>query len=80
MHQNEQRPSNVAPFQEWREAVDSHLYEIYGITISDAGIDDDRLANHFQSDETPNDFVDWFGGKYDLNRKGDYLWPLRIAP
>ncbi len=73
MIEDESQQTELAAFREWRKAVDRHLKEIYGITIDDADINDERLGNHFQSSETPEDFVDWFGGKYDLDRKSDYL-------
>ncbi|KQW19493.1 hypothetical protein ASC80_19225 [Afipia sp. Root123D2] len=77
MSENKQNCPANAMFAKWRRAVDIRLYKVYGITIDDAGIDDKRLTNHFQSAETPNDFVYWVGEKYDLDPKTDYLWHQR---
>jgi hypothetical protein len=51
---------------DWRKAVDERLNQIYCTTIADAGLDGD-LINHWQTDETPSEFVEWFGNKYDLD-------------
>jgi hypothetical protein len=56
-------------YNEWRVAVDQRLYEIYCITIEDAGFDEEYLINHWQSNEASFDFVEWFGNKYDLDPK-----------
>jgi hypothetical protein len=51
----------------WRAAVDQRLSEIYCITIEDAGFDENRLTAHWQSNEPPSGFVEWFRNKYDLD-------------
>lgn len=51
------------------EAADAVLSTIYGIDMNDAGLDDERLRTHWSSGETPNEFVHWFGQKYDLITK-----------
>jgi hypothetical protein len=56
-------------FAEWREAVDSRLKDIYLITIDDAGIDDEFLTSHWEMKQSPYEFVEWFGSKYDLDPK-----------
>lgn len=56
-------------FDDWREAVDRYLQNIYCIAVVDAGVDDERLAEHWTSGETAGAFVDWFGKKYDLTSK-----------
>lgn len=56
-------------FGDWRAAVDRRLFEVYGITIDDAGIEHQQLSNHWEENEPPNDFVEWFGLKYDLDPK-----------
>lgn len=56
-------------FKDWRSAVDRRLQDVYCITIVDAGIDDKRLVNHWTSYDTPSEFVEWFGTKYDLDTK-----------
>lgn len=61
-----------ASFGKWRSAVDACLRDIYCITIIDTGVDDELLASHWASRDTPSEFVEWFGTKYDLDRK-DYV-------
>jgi len=56
-------------YDDWRVAVDQRLYGIYCITIEDAGFDEEYLINHWQSNEAPFDFVEWFGNKHDLDPK-----------
>lgn len=53
-------------FERWRAAVDQHLFDLYIITLADAGIDDDRLESFWRDDWSPQKFVEWFGEKYDL--------------
>jgi hypothetical protein len=55
-------------YPDWRDAVDEQLHQIYCITIEDAGFDEEYLTNHWQSNEAPIDFVEWFGSKYNLDR------------
>ena len=55
-------------YRDWRKAVDRRLNQIYCITIVDAGFDEEYLANHWRSNETPFEFVQWFGNKYDLDQ------------
>jgi hypothetical protein len=55
------------PYRDWRDAVDKRLHQIYCITIEDAGFDEEYLISHWQSNEAPFDFVEWFGNKYDLD-------------
>jgi len=55
-------------YRDWRKAVDRRLNQIYCITIVDAGFDEENLANHWRSNETPFEFVQWFGNKYDLDQ------------
>jgi hypothetical protein len=60
-------------YLDWRAAVDRLLQEIYCITIEDAGFDEGYLSRHWASSETPSEFVDWFGNKFDLDRRP---WPI----
>ena len=53
----------------WRAAVDRQLNETYCISMEDAGFDEEYLDRHWKSNETPTDFVEWFGNKYDLDRR-----------
>jgi hypothetical protein len=59
----------ISSFADWRSAVDQRLQDIYCLTIVDAGIDDERLADHWASHCTPREFIEWFGTKYDLDRE-----------
>jgi hypothetical protein len=54
-------------YRDWRHAVDKRLHQIYCITIDDAGINEEYLIDHWQSNEAPLDFVEWFGNKFDLD-------------
>jgi hypothetical protein len=56
-------------FTEWRKTTDTVTSDIYGIDIDDAGLDDGWLEIHWRSGETPKNFVEWFGRKYDLTSK-----------
>jgi hypothetical protein len=56
-------------FAKWRSAVNRRLKAIYAITINDAGIDDEFLASHWDMKQSPYEFVEWFGIKYDLDPK-----------
>lgn len=53
----------------WRGAVNRRLKDIYLITISDAGIDDEMLVSHWQMKQSPYEFVEWYALKYDLDPK-----------
>jgi hypothetical protein len=61
-------------YRDWRDAVDKRLHQIYCITIADAGIDEEYLIDHWQSNEASFDFVEWFGNKYDLTPRSDIEW------
>ena len=56
-------------FAKWRSVVNRRLKEIYAITIDDAGMDDGFLTSHWEMKQSPNEFVEWFGIKYDLDPK-----------
>ena len=58
---------------DWRDAVDRRLNQVYCITIEDAGIDEPDLINHWQMNEDAFDFVEWFGHKYDLDRRPSHV-------
>lgn len=62
-------PLSDQPFKIWRYAVDRRMKSVYGITIADAGIDEDDLKKHWSSNELASNFVEWFGNKYDLDRQ-----------
>jgi len=59
-------------FPRWRNAVDRRLKALYVITIDDGGIDDEMLRSHWQMKQSPYEFVEWFGIKYDLDPKNAF--------
>ena len=59
-------------FQEWRNAVDRRLEDIYITTIYDTGIEDESLMSHWEMKQSPWEFVAWFGNKYDLDPKSAF--------
>ena len=63
-------------YREWRAAVDRRLHQVYCITIVDAGFDEDYLIKHWQSNEAPCDFVEWYGNKYDLDPRPSLIQQL----
>jgi hypothetical protein len=64
-------------YRDWRGAVDARLLQIYCITIADAGIDEKYLIDHWQSNEAPFEFVEWFGIKYDLDPMPSFVRPQK---
>ena len=70
---------HVGSYREWRASVDEHLYRIYCITIEDAGLDDEYLAKHWRSNESPCEFVGWFGNKHDLTSRASVGIATRLA-
>jgi hypothetical protein len=62
-------------YRDWRDTVDKRLHQIYCITIADAGVDEDYLVDHWQSNEAPFEFVQWFGNKYDLDPISSLIQP-----
>ena len=61
-------------YPRWKLAVNRRLRKIYGITIVASGVDDEYLNVHWEMKQSPYDFVDWFGMKYDLDPVSDYGW------
>jgi hypothetical protein len=59
-------------FAKWRSSVNRRLKDVYVITIDDAGVDDERLSSHWQMKQSPYEFVEWFGNKYDLDPKSTF--------
>lgn len=48
------------------DSVDAALRAVYGISAGDAGVDDVMLIQAIEAGDTPEQFVSWFGRKYDL--------------
>lgn len=61
--------SGSVSFKAWRNAVDRYLHDGYCINIMDAGIDDERLARHWEANDLPKEFVEWFAVKYGLDSR-----------
>jgi hypothetical protein len=53
--------ATTVPYISWRKTVDKVLKSTYAITVEDAGIGDQQLVPHWEQE-----FVSWFGTKYDL--------------
>ncbi len=64
-------PQLAQSFSEWRGAVDARMFEIYAITIDDAGMDDLYLRSQWKMQQSPCEFVEWFGEKFDLTPRSD---------
>lgn len=54
------------PFIEYWEAVDAAMLKFFGIDTLDAGIDESLIASAQEECQTPEDFAQWCGNKYDL--------------
>tara|TARA_R110001606_G_scaffold349595_1_gene499563 strand:- start:594 stop:851 length:258 start_codon:yes stop_codon:yes gene_type:complete len=63
-------------FDEYRYAVSKQMLTIYGIDWDDACGDDEPLLAALDEGAAPEDFVDWFGRKHDL----DPLWLFGLEP
>ena len=50
------------------------MLDIYVITIDDSGVDDEYLTPHWEMKQSPYEFVEWFGIKYDLTPRSDLEW------
>ena len=58
-------------FVPWREEVNRLLMHKYFIDLDMAGIADEYLLDHYEMNQMPADFVEWFAVKYDLH---DFKW------
>ena len=70
---NDQSSSGIS-FIEWKRIVDRIMRTDYGIDTMAAGIDDDRLYQHWNEEQPPQDFVQWFAAKYDLTAVSEWGW------
>lgn len=68
------QPITSEPFFEWKRGVDRTMLVDYGIDTIDAGIDDDRLHQHWTEEQSPRDFVEWFAIKYGLTPISEWGW------
>lgn len=60
-------------FIQWANSVDRILQPEYAITIEDIGISESTLGKIWKSGETPAEYVRWFGQKYDLISRDNWL-------
>lgn len=58
--------SHIQLFMPWREEVNRLLLRDYFIDLDMAGIEDKYLFVHYEMNQMPVDFVEWFAAKYDL--------------
>jgi hypothetical protein len=65
-------------FPSWKHEVDQRMHFQFAITIVDAGIDDEELRKHWETELPPSDFVEWFATKYDLTSVAEWNGPLRV--
>lgn len=52
---------------EYRKQVSDTMMKLYGITWDEATGDDEPLTGGMKADQTPEEFVRWWGEKYDLD-------------
>jgi hypothetical protein len=54
-------------FAKWHVVANRRLKDMYAISINDAGIDGEILKSHWEMKQSPYEFVEWLGIKYDLD-------------
>jgi hypothetical protein len=59
-------------FSKWRGAVNSRMKRIYLITLAEAGLNDEYLKPHWKDKQPPNEFVEWYANKRDLDPKSAF--------
>ena len=64
----------VDAFEKWRQQANRELKTRYSIDFCDAGLTEKDLRSYFESFEAPEEFVEWFAIKYDLNSMKEYEW------
>lgn len=63
----------AAKLNQFREKLKPIIKKDYGLGLNDVGADEDGLIQKFiDAKETPQDFSDWVGKKYDLNKMSEY--------
>lgn len=65
-------------FSRWRHLADKALSARFAITIEDAGMPEDDLRKSWQSGQTAQEYITWYGEKYDLTRLKE--WRKIILP
>ena len=69
-------PEEDLVFRNWQARVDALLQSQYAVTLEDAGLSRIDLDAARQSTATPEQFVGWFGKKYELISKQE--WATRF--
>lgn len=64
--------SEPLPFIVYWDAVDGIMRETCGIDTGDAGIEPDLLAAAQDEGQSPEEFVLWFGEKYNLTPLSEF--------
>jgi hypothetical protein len=62
----------------WVREVDQLMLEEFCIDLSEAGADPADVLRYWKAGQSPADFVDWFGEKYDLITR-DQWDPFGVA-
>ena len=57
----------------WKHRVDAIMRRDFCIDTADAGLDEEDIARFYADGITPEEFVRWFGEKYDLDRRDSYF-------
>lgn len=70
----EQAAKGFEAFAEWKRSVDKLMLKNYAVNTVDAGIDEERLRSHWSGRDTPHQFVEWYGAKYDLTPVAEWGW------
>jgi len=70
-------PVNEKDYQEWKEVVVAKMIRCYGLQEND--VDSEQLSECYKDGHTPNEFVGWFGRKYDLDKVDSQLYGTNEA-
>lgn len=62
----------------WVKEVDRLMLEAFCIDLFDAGADQEQIVRYWKGGQAPDDFVQWFGEKYDLITR-DQWDPFGVA-
>ena len=57
-------------FIDYWDAVDDKMMELFGIDTIDADCDENDIAECQESGWSPLQYAEWYGEKYNLDRKG----------
>jgi len=60
-------------FGRWTNSVDRMLQSDYAVTIEDVGVPESALRILWKAGDTPAEYVRWFGRKYDLISRDEWM-------